>query len=694
MRHLWVILLVIPMATLACDGGASAPPTGTRLAIDIAALSLEGVGDVVWDIEVVNGRAPTPDVVWQRRLSSTAYGDGAGSASYVGACDADPTVRENTVRVWVVGVYDAPVASLGTFSAGALGGAAGSALDFENPTAAGPLTQTVTCREDADAEVRFDVALMRPARQGFFDVAVNFDDVFCSAKLDCCVDSDDSGTCATNGSEDTRLLFTSAGVRGSTMVLGLACTAGPGSDVDTLLYLDPLELDCTAPASDDFDADISVTPSGPSGNRCAPGDDGMSSCTDVVSEAGVDADDYLFQVAVYQGVETLTSGAQPAQKAYWNVALGVKRPAIGGCWFRTRASASDANHTQIVDDKTIAAGAIYPYIQWDAELASCTSESLSFGSSDAFVRTEYTATDDAATPFAFAFGASLLPCGLLGAPCPTGYVCDADDAVGTSYTAFCESTTRGRVWIPAGSFWMGCNSAIDSACNATRETPQHLVELAAFAIDRAPVTAGDYYAWCPTDRDVTVGAWTGTCIPNGYEGNQTAATYPLDGAGVKQAHPINYVNAYQASAYCADHGGRLCTEAEWERAARGGCETVGTPCQTATRVYPWGATAPTCTNGLANIGHCVDGTTPAGDPAYHAGTSPYGARDMGGNISSWVDGWLVSYSGTGFDYTDTYQAYRGGAWSGAFGDARASFRNGTAPSTGNHRLGIRCCYAP
>ena len=107
-RWLWLLLLG------GCGSGTPAAPGG-RVALEVSALNLVGVGDVVWDIEVVNGAGAS---VWQRRLSSSGYGDGAGSASYVGPCDADPSVAQNTVKVWVVGVYGAAVGDEGVFSSG------------------------------------------------------------------------------------------------------------------------------------------------------------------------------------------------------------------------------------------------------------------------------------------------------------------------------------------------------------------------------------------------------------------------------------------------------------------------------------------------------------------------------------------------------------------------------------------------
>ena len=404
-------------------GSPSSAPgsTGPSVAIDIAALNLQGVGDVVWDVEVVNG-AGTPEVVWQRRLASSGYGDGAGSASYVGPCDADPATNNNTVRVWVVGVYSLPVTTVGTFASGGAGGVDGTPVQFQNPTAtATPLEQDVVCQPNADASVQFDVALMRPAQQGFFDVAVSFNNIFCSAKFDCCTENEAGGACAS----DIRLLFDAGGARAATMVLGLACTAGPDADVTTNLYLDALQLDCTNPTVPPFAANITLNPSGTVGNQCAAGGNGMTACTGVVTESGVDADTYLFQMGVYRGEEALASDGVSARKVYWNVALGVKRPAIASCWLKTRGTADDANGTPLVTNGTVASGTVYPYVQWDVNLATCKAEPLTFNNPTAMVRPEYTATGDDATGFAYGFAAGVPAGPFCSAPCENGGQCVA-----------------------------------------------------------------------------------------------------------------------------------------------------------------------------------------------------------------------------------------------------------------------------
>ena len=668
------------------EGGAA---VAGRLGVSVAALSLEGVGDVVWDVEVVNGRVtPGPEVVWQRRISSSGYGDGAGSASYVGPCDAEAAVAENTVRVWVVGVYAEPVTTLGVFASGAGGGVAGEAMAFQNPTTVStPLTRKVACVENADAAVTFDVALMRPAQQGFFDIAVNFNNIFCSAKFDCCADADGDGC---ESGEDIALLFDAGGSRSTTLVLGFACTAGARAGVETELYLDALELDCTSPTNftTGFAADLTLNPAGPAGNQCAAGS--LSGCA-AVSESGVDADTYLYQVGVYRGLEQLTSGGVAAQKVYWNVALGAKRGGAGAgledCWLRTRGTADDANGTGAIDSGTVAAGVVYPYVQWAVDLGTCASEPLSFGAPSAMVRTEYTTTAaTVATTFAYGFGPSFpagptATCGLLGAACPAGFTCTAMH-VDASYDAYCYNATTDEVYVPSGTFWMGCNPAVDTSCAVdaatsqgwmSLEIPQHLVTLDAYAIDRNLVTQLQY-------------AGSGS------------ATLPRSGT--------NWTNA---RAYCLARGKDLCTEAQWERAARGGCETVTGDCATAMRKYPWGNAAPTCT--LANYSGCVGTKSDVGSRP--AGASPYGALDMAGNVWEWTRDWNSAYAAgpatnpTGplplevpgapphaFEYLYPYfKVFRGGSYNDVPGDVRSGLRY----ADGNWKVypnsGWRCCRA-
>ncbi len=118
------------------------------------------------------------------------------------------------------------------------------------------------------------------------------------------------------------------------------------------------------------------------------------------------------------------------------------------------------------------------------------------------------------------------------------------------------------------------------------------------------------------------------------EGRVWLASYP-DGAGeaVRAAgrpgtHPVVAVTYFEAEAYCAHAGGRLPTEAEWERAA----------CGTDQRRYPWGDSESEAARWYAGgkFGSIVRvDTAPAGEQDA-ALRSPDGLLHMAGNVWEWT----------------------------------------------------------
>lgn len=179
-----------------------------------------------------------------------------------------------------------------------------------------------------------------------------------------------------------------------------------------------------------------------------------------------------------------------------------------------------------------------------------------------------------------------------------------------------------RVAILAGEFSMGADGKDKS------EAPKHKVYLDAFRIDRTEVTSKQY-ASCVAH---------GACTPPKTGGACTS------GVSGKETHPINCVTWTQAKAYCAFVKGRLPSEAEWERAARGADG----------REFVWGAEWPP-PSGAGNFSDATarathpswlsiarydDGypeTAPVG--AFPAGRAPSGALDMAGNVWEWTADW-------------------------------------------------------
>jgi formylglycine-generating enzyme required for sulfatase activity len=184
------------------------------------------------------------------------------------------------------------------------------------------------------------------------------------------------------------------------------------------------------------------------------------------------------------------------------------------------------------------------------------------------------------------------------------------------------------ILIPAGSFLMGAD---DSAC--LTDQPLHEVWLNAYFIDRFEVTNGEYAA-CVDEGACAPPALPSSRRRDDYFGNAEFARYP-----------VIMVRWENADAYCTWAGKRLPTEAEWEKAARGGCEIGGDPaaCESGvdTRRYPWGDADPTCT--LSNVlQECLGDTSAVGD--FAGDISPYGVRDMLGNVREWTaDFWDPHY---------------------------------------------------
>ena len=230
------------------------------------------------------------------------------------------------------------------------------------------------------------------------------------------------------------------------------------------------------------------------------------------------------------------------------------------------------------------------------------------------------------------------------------------------------------VSVPAGPFEMGC-SPNDTACYS-QEKPLHMVTLNAYAIDKYEVTNARYAA-CVARRGCTAPQNTSSYTRSSYYDNRTYANYP-----------VISVDWNQARAFCAWDGKRLPTEAEWEKAARG---NSGTP------IYPWGdQAAPNCK--LTNYQViCVGDTAQVG--SYPSGVSPYGALDMAGNVSEWVNDWydagyysVLPVSNPPGPASGDYRVARGGAWNSTWeAFIRTSYRLvGYMPTTGNVDLGLRC----
>jgi len=161
--------------------------------------------------------------------------------------------------------------------------------------------------------------------------------------------------------------------------------------------------------------------------------------------------------------------------------------------------------------------------------------------------------------------------------------------------------------VPAGPFMMGTNNKRTDAHNR----PEHEVTLAAYQIDKFPVTNAEYARFVAATGHIPPLHWN--------KGRMSPGT---------ELHPVTMVSYFNAESYAKWAGKRLPTEEEWEKAARG---TDG-------RRWPWGQDMDTK---RLNTYYTVGSTTRVG--SYSRGVSPYGAMDMAGNVSEWVASDFLPY---------------------------------------------------
>ncbi len=283
----------------------------------------------------------------------------------------------------------------------------------------------------------------------------------------------------------------------------------------------------------------------------------------------------------------------------------------------------------------------------------------------------------------------------------------------TGVTAASLSIPPGMALIPAGAFLMG-----DNLDGETDAMPVISVTVSAFYMDVNLVSLSQWqsvYYWA------------------------TSAGYGFDNAGLGKAvnHPVQTVNWYDCVKWCnarsqqagltpvyytdtnltqvytngdvdaiyanwTAKGYRLPTEAEWEKAARGGLSG---------QRFPWGNVI---TENLANydgditdysydlgpngynaIGS-VGGTSPATSPVGSFDVNGYGLYDMAGNVFEWCWDWYgtpygqpttTNPTGPG---TGSYRVVRGGNWAHSAYSERCAQRDSSDPGNAFYGIGFRC----
>jgi len=217
--------------------------------------------------------------------------------------------------------------------------------------------------------------------------------------------------------------------------------------------------------------------------------------------------------------------------------------------------------------------------------------------------------------------------------------------------------------IPAGEFLMGCESG------APNELPAHRVRIDCFAIGRTAITNRLYRIFIQQ---------TGGQVPPGF--GDARFNHP--------DQPVTSVSWFDASAYCAwlaERTGkpyRLPTEAEWERAARGGLEA---------KLYTWGDEPPQSQPRYTELWRtgpeCVGSRTSNG----------FGLSDISENVHEWcVDWYDPDYYAVSPQHnpqgpaTGLRRASRGGSWRHQIKIARVAARSSLPPEYRYNDYGFRC----
>ncbi len=235
----------------------------------------------------------------------------------------------------------------------------------------------------------------------------------------------------------------------------------------------------------------------------------------------------------------------------------------------------------------------------------------------------------------------------------------------------------GMVLIPAGPFTMGRNDGPDE------EKPAHRVFLSAYYIDQNLVTWADYLPFIQAKG------------PEGPKGEMyldtddpDAKIIPMGDAWVIEKgfekHPAGEMAWDGAVAYCRWKKKRLPTEAQWEKAARGGDG----------RLYPWGNQKPSAE--YLFLGDYRGQTTIVA--SYSKGASPYGVNDMAGQVWEWTASLAINYPYKPKDGRESLSAVdarvvRGGNSASPPEGMTATNREVVMPgrqATGHAYIGFRC----
>jgi len=285
-----------------------------------------------------------------------------------------------------------------------------------------------------------------------------------------------------------------------------------------------------------------------------------------------------------------------------------------------------------------------------------------------------------------------------------------------------RADSAAMVLVPGGTFRMGSDASYAHPDDG--EGPVHDVDLDDFWLSTTTVTNAEFGAFVAATRHVTEAeafGWSfvfGGLLPDAFPDTRAAASAPwwrqVYGADWRHPegphsnvadradHPVIHVSWNDAMAYCRWAAARLPTEAEWERAARGGDEG---------RMFPWGDELEPGGKHRMNV---WQGEFPNQNLALdgYLGTAPvdafpsnaYGLHNMTGNVWEWCADWFdPGYYATSprakppGPPSGTHRVMRGGSYlchASYCNRYRVAARSANTPDSSTGNLGFRVARDP
>ena len=253
-------------------------------------------------------------------------------------------------------------------------------------------------------------------------------------------------------------------------------------------------------------------------------------------------------------------------------------------------------------------------------------------------------------------------------------------------------------YIPAGAFQMGSEDGDDD------EKPVHTVEVDAFWMDKTEVSNAQFGVFVEATGYQTEAEEKGSSyiyVDGSWESTEGADWQHSQGPDSDiinmSDHPVVHVSWNDAKAYCEWADARLPTEAEWEKAARGGLEGVA---------YPWGDDFYGGQANFCDVNCPLSWADENADDGYVFTASvanypenDYGLYDTSGNVWEWASSLYKDYPYDASDGRENLEiadsrVLRGGSWINYEDYLRSAYRVGSYPADTSSGNGFRCSRSP